>query len=274
MKYTIGFLITVFAFSVLAQNKQSEKILACEDKLTALSSQGVDRGAFLQALKNVRSGDKASRYVLMAQLGRQNEGTMMLVDTQTGKVEKFKMYHGTPENAADVLDRKSHELTYFGGQHLMVDEVDFRKSDRVLTKNISPSLINKLAMSGDNPGGNQVLLKCSKKFRENPQRAQASINDNCMEPEDVERVFKLLKAEHDASKGNPKPAVVMFTYPTRSLEIYLSQVKLQNDEPDVCKTLAQMPANVSGQGAGGGTPALTEDAGGGTPAPTEGAGRR
>lgn len=237
MKYLFSILTILLPVASFA----AEPPLACEDKLAVLERQGVNRGAFLQALKNVRSYDTPSRYVLMAHLGRQREGEMHLVDTQTGQVRTFKMWHGFPENHGEILNKEAHETTYFGGQQLRFDEEDFRKYHRIKTEVISPSLKNKLAARGDRPGGNQVLLKCSERFRNNPKRAIPSLNDPCMEPKDVDQLFNLLKAEQRTSTATPKPSVVMFTYPTRNLNNYLNQVKLANDTPDVCKTLAQMP---------------------------------
>lgn len=230
----------------------AENSLPCEDKLAVLERQGVHRGAFLQALKNVRSYDKPSRYVLMAHLGRQQEGEMLLVDTHTGQVRNYKMWHGFPENHGESLNKKAHELTYFGGQQLKFNEEDFRRYHRIQTEVISPSLKNKLAARGDRPGGNQILLKCSERFRKNPNRQLSTLNDPCMEPKDVDEVFRLLNAEQKASTETPKPSVVMFTYPTRNLDLYLKQVKLANDTPDVCKTLAKMPVSSDTTGTASG----------------------
>lgn len=253
MKYLLLIGMTLW----LSASFAAEQPLACEDKLAVLERQGVNRGAFLQALKNVRSGDTPSRYVLMAHLGRQQEGEMHLVDTHTGQVRNYKMWHGFPENHGESLNKKAHEMTYFGGQQLQFDEADYRQYHRVKTETISPSLKNKLAARGDQPGGNQVLLKCSKKFRDNPKRSVPSLNDPCMEPKDLDEVMTLLKAEQTSSTAKPKPSVVMFTYPTRNLDNYLRQVKLSNDTPDVCKTLAKMPVN--------GTPASSSGASGAAP---------
>lgn len=216
--------------------------LACEDKLLSLEEQGIHRGAFLQALKNVGRDSRPSRYLLMAHLGREQEGEMKMVDMHTGRVKVYKMWHGYPENHGQMLDHNHTETTYFGGLELKLDEDDFRKLHRIRTAPISPSLRNKLTRDGVLQ--NQQLLKCSDRFRKNPKRSESSKNDPCLDPKDVDEVFKALKdEERQAMAGDDKRPLkrVMFVYPTRNLDNYLRQVKLQNDEPDVCKFLEKMP---------------------------------
>lgn len=226
MKYLIFVLLSVVGTFAVAQESK------CQDKLDALKDNGVDPKAFEQALKN-RGSNFPSRYVLMAELGPKREGEMHLVDTQTGEVRHFKMWHGDPENLKANTYRE--ETTFFGGSHLIVDSADHDKNHRIQTKPYSSTLISKLNGSDSRPGLNQQILHCSKKFRENPNRDKNTMNDLCLEPKDVMTIQKLLAAERQPQAG--EITTVLFTYPKEGLDKYLKTAGAHSNPPDVCGAL-------------------------------------
>lgn len=229
---------------------------ACADKLAQIQNQGVHRGAFLQALKNIdtRNG-QIPRYVFMAKLGREKSGEMLIVDTQTGHVKAFPIEHGVPENAGNALSVRSAQRMHFGGALIKFDAAKFNETLEIASEPVSPSLKNKLAASGGYPELSQSMSTCQR-FGKSQQALQMDkANNYCFSSEDLNQVKAMLEANVRAGGAPP----VLFTYPTRNLSQYLAQVKLPNDAPNACKILEKMPQpSVSQPAAGGGSSAPTD----------------
>lgn len=211
---------------VLGAAKSWSTELQCENKLQVLEQQGIHRGAFLQALKNARSDENPSRYVVMANLKRGGHGSELhIVDTHTGRVEHIPFQHGVPENAGDVLNYKIQDLAFFGGSVMVSgkDGIDLQAS--------SPSL--KKRLSSANLGSGISLQKCPL-----PASQEGKARPYCVSAADLKRLQDLMGTE----KNN---RMRVFSYPERNLETYLKQHKLANDEPNVCKVLGQWSLNSS-----------------------------
>lgn len=233
MEYLWSLGISLIALNAFAADPNA----ACADKIAQIENQGVHRDAFLQALKNIETRDgKTPRYVIMAHLGRQRNGELLFVDTHTGHVTPYKMEHGVPENAGDVLNSRREFHMHFGAQRINIDEQALLERGELLADPISPSLKNKLAARDGYPELTQAIANCPR-FGKGNARMLYHGNNFCLSKEDMATVTNLLKA--DAKAGNPPP--ILFTYPTRNLDQYLRQVKLANDAPNACKILERMP---------------------------------
>ncbi|MBX3016548.1 MAG: hypothetical protein KF767_01565 [Bdellovibrionaceae bacterium] len=213
---------------------------ACSNKIAQIENQGVHRGAFLQALKNIDTRtDKSPRYIFMSKLGRtRGPGELLVVDTHTGHVTPIPMTHGVPENAPDVLNHRRAFVMYFGGAQVKFDEDQYMKTGEISTVPVSASLRNKLAPGSDGePQLIQGISRCERFGRKKQALQMHLVNNYCFEKENFDKIRKLI--EDDAKAGSAPP--LMFTYPTRNLDNYLNQVKLANDAPNACKILERMP---------------------------------
>lgn len=244
MKYIISLLLGVFGSSSFAADSYPPD---CQAKINSLKEQGVDLDAFKQALRNIPEEKMPSRYILMAQLGEDNDGYLYVVDTYTGSVKKIPMTHGYPENKSRNSPPKREELTLFGGMKLdltqeKTSEDYFKKYRRIETSAVSQSLKDKL--KGNN--GGQPLLTCSTK----PKRVGANVNGPCIKLEDMEELRSDLIAEQNLrTVAMRNPYVTMFVYPSKGLKSYLKDREFANVEPDVCKALSPQPSSVRPSGA-------------------------
>lgn len=238
MKYilqaSLCLLVSTVGFQVLA-GAIPLKSSPCNLALQKLTGLGVPPAALKHAIKKL--DEQSSRYLVMAELGPERKGELRIVDLQSQDVFKFAIQHGWPENKNFSVEPGKENTTHLGMMEIKANE-DFKTSATIPAKATSPNLINKrqpqdfVACAGDIPKRNI-----------------------CLQPEDLKKLYGLLRTENKESKLPFGPRAAVFVYPHENLSKYLKGETLPNSESDVCKALAGRIQASAGNGLSGTTAA-------------------